>query len=422
MSGKAKKTQVTVLGGGFAGLETAFLLKHRLHDDVAITLVSDEPTFLFRPNTIYIPFGLDADQLRIPLDLPAGRQGIEVVSGKVEGIDTDSATVHLSGNARVPYEHLVIATGASMRPSEVPGLAEHANTIWTPEQMMQLGKDLERIVERARSGKVSRIVFLIPPNNKCSGPLYEIVFMVDTHLRRQKVRDSVELIWTTFEQRYIQAFGPKIHEVVVEEFDERKIQGLREWVVDRIEPEKVHYENGVTLDYDLLVAFPPYVSAVSYPLPSDDRGFLLTDLESRLVQGTDRIYAPGDAGDFPVKQAFLAFLQADAVAEDIVGKATDREPRARFDPVSMCVMEQFDKAVFAQVPLELTGDPASPVRVRPEADGEYKVGVSKTWRLGKKVLGVYLPMRFRAGEPFHAGVAWKMMESSLGMMSGVLAH
>jgi sulfide:quinone oxidoreductase len=87
----------------------------------------------------------------------------------------------------------------------------------------------------------------------------------------------------------------------------------------------------------------------------------------------------------------------------------------------MCVREQFDKATFAQVPLRLTGDPQRPVEVRPGADGDYKAGVSPLWRLGKKLLGLYLPMRFRAGEPFHAGTAWSMMEVGLKGMSGVLA-
>ena len=44
------KLSVVVAGGGFTGLETAFVLKHRLHDDVDITLVSDQEKFLFRPN------------------------------------------------------------------------------------------------------------------------------------------------------------------------------------------------------------------------------------------------------------------------------------------------------------------------------------------------------------------------------------
>ena len=67
-------------------------------------------------------------------------------------------------------------------------------------------------------------------------------------------------------------------------------------------------------------------------------------------------------------------------------------------------MEMFDKATFAQVPLELTGDPQSPVSARPGADGDYKVGTAPLWRLGKKMLGISVPMRFHAGEPFHAGI------------------
>jgi sulfide:quinone oxidoreductase len=85
-------------------------------------------------------------------------------------------------------------------------------------------------------------------------------------------------------------------------------------------------------------------------------------------------------------------------------------------------MEMFDTATFAQVPLRLTGDAADPVEVRPDADGDYKVGVSPMWRLGKKMLGVYLPMRFRAGEPFHAGTGWQLMDVGLKGMSEVLAE
>ena len=137
--------------------------------------------------------------------------------------------------------------------------------------------------------------------------------------------------------------------------------------------------------------------------------------------GQDRIYAPGDAGDFPVKQAFLAFLQADAVAEDIAARVEAQKPAFVFEPVSMCVMEEFDKATFAQVPLRVTGDPARPVEVLAGANGAYRVGVSPLWRLGKKLLGLYLPFRFRAGRPFHAGVPRKAMELGLKAMSTTLA-
>ena len=206
------------------------------------------------------------------------------------------------------------------------------------------------------------------------------------------------------------------------EFTERGIEGHTDAVVTEVRNDGVVFANGTTRPYDLLVSFPPYVAAVTYDgLPHDDRGFLETEFETRQVRGHPGIYAPGDAGDFPVKQAFLAFLQADAVAEHVAGLVESRSPRTVFDPISMCIMEMFDKATFAQVPLRLTGDPARPVEVRPGASGDYKVGVSPIWRLGKKMLGAVVPMRFHAGEPFHAGSAWQLMDLGLKGMKGVLA-
>jgi NADH dehydrogenase FAD-containing subunit len=311
-----------------------------------------------------------------------------------------------------------------MRPEEVPGLAEHAETIWTPHQMSSLGRSLRWAVERAREGDEQTILFSVPPGNKCAGPLYELVLMTETWLRRRRVRDRFRLVFATYEESYIQAFGPKLHDVVTAEFADRGIEGHLGNRLAAVMSTEAAFENAPPLTYDLLVAFPPYVAAVDFgpELPTDDRGFILTEPASRRVPGHERIYAPGDAGDFPVKQAFLAFLQADAAAEDIAAGMLDREPRATFDPVSMCVMEEFDTATFAQVPLAVTGDPSRPVVVRPDADGGYRVGVSPAWRLGKKLLGLYLPFRFKAGLPFHAGVPWRAMDVGLKGMSTLLAR
>ena len=264
------------------------------------------------------------------------------------------------------------------------------------------------------------MLFLVPPNNKCAGPLYEVVIMFETWLRREGARDGVEIGWSTFEGSYIQAFGPRLHELVLEEFSERGIAGAhRPARSSSVEPGRVIYEDGGERSYDELIVVPALRRRHSNydDLPSDERGFI-DATRDRQVVGHPEIYAPGDAGDFPVKQAFLAFLQADTVAEHIGSQVNRNEFENPFDPVSMCVMEMFDKATYAQVPLELTGDPARPVRVRPDAGDEYKVGTSQAWRLGKKVLGFSVPMRFGAGEPFHAGAGWKMMDVGLKGMSG----
>jgi len=416
------KARVAVVGGGFAGLESAFLVRSKLGARADITLVSDRDTFLFKPNTIYIPFGRDPSSLLIQLGKPTARRDIRLVRGAFEELDPDAHRVR-AGGQEIAYDYLVLATGAGMSPEEIPGLPEHAETIWTPEEMLSLRARLRDVLARAKSGERQKILFAVPPFNKCAGPLYEIVLMIETWLRRQGVRDRVELVWTTFEDTYVQAFGPKLHEVVRAEFSRRGVEGHTALRLSAVEPGVARYEGGEEQSFDLLVAFPPYVSAVRYEgLPADDRGFLSTEPASRRVQGQERIYAPGDAGDFPVKQAFLAFLQADAVADDIAAQTLGRAPETPFDPVSMCVMEEFDKATFAQVPLVVTGDPAHPVAVRPDADGAYRVGVSPAWRLGKKLLGLYLPYRFNAGQPFHAGLPWKAMDAGLKGMSAVLAR
>jgi sulfide:quinone oxidoreductase len=416
------RPRITILGAGFAGLETAFLLRMRLRDRAHLTVVSHQEAFTFRPNTIYVPFGADPSDLVVDLSKPFRRRSVDFVGGKVTGVDPDAHEVRLADGNTVAYDKLVIATGADMRPDEIPGLAEHAATIWTPQSMLGVRKRFERARDDAKDGRRSRVLFVIPPNNKCAGPLYEIVMMLETWLRRQGVRDKVDITWSTFEKSYIQAFGPRLHEVVSAEFAQRGIDGHTEEVVAEVAAGEARYADGSTRAFDHLIAFPPYVSAVRYEaLPSDERGFIETEMATRQVVGHPDIYAPGDAGDFPVKQAFLAFLQADTVAEHIAAGAGEHAFDKPFDPVSMCIMEMFDKATFAQVPLEVTGDPARPVAVRADANGDYKVGTGTIWRLGKKMLGATVPMRFHAGEPFHAGLGWQMMEVGLKGMSAALA-
>ena len=206
--------QVLVLGGGFAALEAAFLLRMRLHDDVDIRLVSDRDHFLFRPNSIYVPFGADPASLLVDLRKPFSKRGIDFVQGSVAEVDPDARMVGLADGQRLRYDKLVIATGADMNAGEIPGLSEHAATIWTSDSMLEVRGRFEQVRDAASRGEPSRVLFLVPPNNKCSGPLYEIVFMLETWLRRQDARDQVEIAWSTFEHGFIQAFGPRLDDLV----------------------------------------------------------------------------------------------------------------------------------------------------------------------------------------------------------------
>lgn len=415
--------QVAVLGSGFAGLETAFRLRTEVGDEVKLIVVSDTDEFLFKPGTIYLPFGGAEAKLRIPLAKAMRRRDIAHHIAKVARVDVDQGIVHTDRGDAIDYDYLVIATGASTRPDEVPGLAEHARQIWAPSQMHDLGDDLQRLVLLARRGQPQQVLFTVPANNKCAEPLYEIAFMLDTWLRRREVRGDVEITFTTYESSFIQAFGPKLHDIANSQFAGREIDAYISATVTKVNEREAVFADGSVRPFDLMVTFPPYVAAVNYPgLHMDDRGFLHCHKASRSVAGHDEIYAAGDAGDFPVKHADLALLQADAIAQDIAAAVRRRPPEGGFEPISRYVFEMFDSAAFAQVPLRITGGPAGSAVVDEAAAAQYRAGTSAAWRTGKQVLETYLPMRFRRGLPFHAGAPERIMGLGMWAAASTLAR
>ena len=96
------KPRVVVLGGDFAGLETAYMLRMKLHDAVDLSVVSDRDSFLFKPNTIYIPFGAEEKSLRIPLHKPLHRRDIAFHQGRVAEVDFDHKRSHIPEARRAP--------------------------------------------------------------------------------------------------------------------------------------------------------------------------------------------------------------------------------------------------------------------------------------------------------------------------------
>ena len=415
---KQAKPRIIILGGGFGGLEAALSMRSSMPDEADITLVSDKEYFTYKPNTIYIPFGLSPGKLALQLSAPTRHRNISLIKATAREIDPVSGLVfldrpnHLSD---LPYDYLVVATGAGMRPDEVPGLAEFGVTLWTIEDMLSLRAAFRKLLATAKDNRKSSVLFLLPPNNQCSGPLYEMALMLDAWLRRKKVRDQVGLVFTTFEETYIQAFGPRIHDYVTQEFEHRGIEGHTRYSVDRIDPSEAVYKNGERVPFDLLVSFPPYSASTSFTqLPVDNRGFIATDLRTRQVVGYPNVYAVGDASDFPIKQADLAILQADAAADHLSRRVLAQVPGVLSDALSMAAA-----GGHSQPPREITASRLGPVKMRATTDDLCKVGSSPLWRLGRMALGFYLPWRFKANNPFNSEVPWKGLETGFKVIAGV---
>lgn len=414
------KRSVVVLGGGCAGLETAFLLRQRLGDSIDLTIVSDSDCFSFRPGTVYVPFGADPGRFELPLCEPGDRRNIGLIRSRVRGLDTRARRFHLE-RSRLPYDYLVIATGAAAAPQEVPGLAEHAKLLWSPRELRALRGTVERIVRAGRDGVTTEVLFLVPPLAGFTAPLYECALMLETFLRRAHARGAVRLTVATAEGAYVQALGPKLHGVLSDEFAVRGIEGLTGYRVADVSARRVRFQNGQEVAYDELIALPPARAAVRYEgLPMDDRGFLRAAPDNRAVVGFDGIFAPGDAGDFPLKQAYLALLQAHATADAIAGAITGEGPREGFDPVSLYVMDDLERGTFARTPLDFSGRTPDAVGVRHAGAAGCQVSVARPWRLAKKTLARGIVRKFRAGEPFQAGAGWRAKRAALERFGALL--
>jgi sulfide:quinone oxidoreductase len=217
--------RVVVLGSGVAALEVAFLLERRLSGRVDLEVVSDRDDLVLRSNLVYVPFGAEPSASTIDTADVLMRKGIRSTPGRVEGVDTSAGRVHLAGAQRIPYEHLVIATGAAPGPQEIPGLAEHAVGIWDAPEMLTLRERFGRVRGLAREGVRQRVLFVVPRHSQWSLPLYEVALMFDTWLGREHAREPVEIGFVTHEASFAKSCGRRMHEVVASEFARRRIEG-----------------------------------------------------------------------------------------------------------------------------------------------------------------------------------------------------
>jgi NADH dehydrogenase FAD-containing subunit len=411
--------RIVVIGGGFGGLEAAFHLRRRLDNRAEIELISETDTFVFKPNAIYVPFGMDPERLLTSIAEPMRNRGIYFIPGRVDDIDPHRRTVRVDRRV-IGWDHLIVATGAGARPVEVPGLAEHANLMGSPDAMLVLRQRFEQVLEAAKSGHRSRVAFLLPPAHGWPVPLYELAFMLETWLTRHGARDAVEIAFATHESTYAAALGRRLGGFIEKEFTRRGIEGRTGFVVAGVEPQRVIARDGEAVPFELLVSVAPQVASTRFPsLPTDARGFITTELATRNVVGHPGVYAIGDAADFPVKQAHLATVQASVAAEQIAASILLEPARETFNPVGMVVLEQLDQGTFVRAPLRATAEPGV-VEVA-EDDAAYRFGSSPFWRAGKVMMGGYMPWRFRRGAPARTGVPWKGLEVGLGAMARTLA-
>jgi sulfide:quinone oxidoreductase len=158
--------RVLVAGGGVAGVE-ALLTLHAIAPGCGLTLADSSPDFIYRPMTVGEPFSRGSAQRR-PMAAIAADVGARLIPDAVVAIDDGESTATTRRGEVLPYDALVLATGAGAVPA-----VERALT-W--DDRSEAG-DLGGLLRDLEEGYLGRLAFVVPPGPCWPLPAYELALM-----------------------------------------------------------------------------------------------------------------------------------------------------------------------------------------------------------------------------------------------------
>ncbi|MGI8626085.1 MAG: NAD(P)/FAD-dependent oxidoreductase [Geodermatophilaceae bacterium] len=124
MSDSGKAPRCLIAGGGQAAAQVAISLRHVGYAG-EITVIGDEPTAPYqRPplSKAYLKGEISAEQLRFRPAALYEKLRVELRTGqRVVTVDRDKREIELDGGEHVPFDWLVLSTGARPRPLSVAG-------------------------------------------------------------------------------------------------------------------------------------------------------------------------------------------------------------------------------------------------------------------------------------------------------------
>ena len=107
--------KIVIVGGGAAGFAAAEMLRRAQYQGSIVMLSNDDAPPIDRPNLSKDYLAGKAPEDRIPLRRQSfySKNGIDLrLNTDVSGIDPSSGEVVLGGGVRLPYDRLLLATGA----------------------------------------------------------------------------------------------------------------------------------------------------------------------------------------------------------------------------------------------------------------------------------------------------------------------
>jgi sulfide:quinone oxidoreductase len=188
---------VVVLGAGTGGMPAAYELKEKLGTTHRVTVVNASESFQFVPSNPWVGVGWrKREDITFPIGPALKKKGIEFVAGTVSRIDPEANRLELANGKAVDYDNLVITTGPKLAFEEVPGSGPvgHTVSICTVDHAEKAYAGYQKLLDDPGPVIVGAMPFA-----SCFGPAYEYAFILDTDLRKRKLRKKVPMTMVTSE-------------------------------------------------------------------------------------------------------------------------------------------------------------------------------------------------------------------------------
>ena len=193
---------IVIMGAGIGGMPAAYEIRELLTKEHRITVVNSTDYFQFVPSNPWIAVGWrDREQITLPIAPYLERKGIAFIAKAVTNIDASGNRLTLDGGETLDYDYLVITTGPKLSFSEVPGAGPLASggggfthSVCSVDHAQAFFADYQKVL-----GNPGPVVIGAMPGASCFGPAYEFAFILDTDLRKRKLRHKVPITYVTSE-------------------------------------------------------------------------------------------------------------------------------------------------------------------------------------------------------------------------------
>ena len=292
--------KIIIIGASTGGLPAAYEMKKMLGSGHEVIVISDTEIFHFVPSNPWVAVGWRARKdTAFSLKPYLEKKGIGLIAEAAQKIDPQQKQVTTIKGTVISYDYLVIATGPKLVFDEVEGLGPERNTVsvCTIDHAEKAYETYQKFIKEP-----GPIVVGAVQGASCFGPAYEVAFILDTDLRRRKIRKKVPITFVTSEP-YIGHLGLSgvgdSKGMLEHEFRERHINWHTNAKVKRIAPGKMvvdivnEGEKDIPFKYCMMIpAFKGVDAVSSVEGLCNPRGFVIVDAYQRSPKYPD-IYAVG---------------------------------------------------------------------------------------------------------------------------------